>query len=387
MNLICPDWNKARRAAHASGQVLGTQTIPLSVGDRRVLAEPVHSRTPLPPNDASAMDGWAVCGAGPWSVIAEILAGAVSDFSLMPGEAVGIATGAALPANTSGILRTEHGNVSDVGLLMGDVTEGQDIRPSGEEAEANTLLIHEGTRLTPGHLGLAAAAGYDEIRVVRRPRAHYLVFGDELLHTGSAHDGKVRDSLGQQIPAWLDRLGVDVVDVSWVADTLAAHVRALNECSDVDIVVTSGGTAAGPVDFVRQALALTGGDLLIDTVAVRPGSPMLFGRWVESRWLIGLPGNPQAAIAALLTLGGPLVAALNGQPVPTLDVRKLRELVTSRGDLSRLVLCTSSGGECTPTSYIGSGMLRGLASADGFAVIPPSGARIGDLVPWLALPS
>jgi molybdopterin molybdotransferase len=386
MTLICPDWTKSRWAAHASGQILSTQVISLPAADRRVLAERVHARTPLPPHDASAMDGWAVCGAGPWSVIAEVLAGAVCDAVLTPGKAVAIATGAELPAHTSGILRAEHGHISDTGLLVGDVNEGQDIRLSGLEAQVDDLLIPPGTLLTPGHLGLAAAAGYDQIRVVRRPAARYLIFGDELLRSGRARDGKVRDSLGQQIPAWLNRLGVDVVDVSWVGDTLAAHVNALGDCTDVDVVVTSGGTAWGPVDYLRRALALTSGSLLVDTVAVRPGHPMLLGRWAEPRWLLGLPGNPQAAIAALLTLGSPLVAAFHGRPLPVLGQRRLSESVTSQGNVTRLVLCTSSGWEATPTAYSGPGMLRGLSTADGYAVVAPTGATKGEPVPWLALP-
>jgi molybdopterin molybdotransferase len=387
MTLICPDWNKARWAAHASAQILGTQVIALRAGDRRVLAERVHARTPLPPRDASAMDGWAVCGAGPWSVVAQVLAGTVPDTVLTPGKAVAIATGAELPVNTSGILRTEHGHICDRGLLVGDVDEGQDIRPSGLEAQVDALLIPPGTLLTPGHLGLAAAAGYDQIRVVRRPRARYLVFGDELLRSGRARDGKVRDSLGQQIPAWLNRLGVDVVDVSWVGDTLAAHVDALVNCTGVDVVVTSGGTACGPVDYLRQGLALTSASLVVDTVAVRPGHPMLLGRWAEPRWLLGLPGNPQAAIAALLTLGSPLVAALHGRPLPVLGRRRLSESVTSMGEVTRLVLCTSSGGEATPTAYTGPGMLRGLSTADGYAIVAPAGVAMAEHVPWLALPA
>jgi molybdopterin molybdotransferase len=387
MTLICPDWNTARWAAHASGQILGTQVIALRTGDRRVLAERVHARTPLPPRDASAMDGWAVCGAGPWSVIAQVLAGVVPDTVLAPGTAVAIATGAELPAHTSGILRAEHGHICDMGLLVGDVNEGQDIRLSGEEAQVDDLLIPPGTRLTPGHLGLAAAAGYDQIRVVRRPTVRYLVFGGELLRYGRARGGKVRDSLGQQIPAWLDRLGADVVDVSWVGDTLAAHVDALGDCAGVDVVVTSGGTACGPVDYLRQGLALTSASLVVDTVAVRPGHPMLLGRWAEPRWLLGLPGNPQAAIAALFTLGSPLLAALHGQPLPALGRRRLSESATSRGNVTRLVACTSSGGEATPTAYSGPGMLRGLSTADGYAVVPPAGATMTEHVPWLALPA
>lgn len=381
------DWNRARRLAHASGRLLAVQSVALGAADRRVLAENIVALTPLPARDASAMDGWAVSGPGPWSIVGDVRAGADPAVALRSGQSVTIATGAALPPGATGIVRREHGTTTYSGVLESQASSASDIRRAGEETPVGTLLVEAGTRLSPGHLGLAAAAGHDVAAVVQRPTARYLVLGDELLHTGTAREGKVRDSLGPQVPAWLERMGVDVVEVAWVADTLEAHIDALAASAGVDLVVTSGGTARGPVDFLHEGLARTSGRLVVDTVAVRPGHPMLLGRWDEHRWLLGLPGNPQAAIAALLTLGGPLIAALHGQLLPSLGERRITEYATSRGGATRLVLCTSFGAECTPAGFIGSGMLRGLAAADGFAVVPPSGAVMGDQVSWLPLPA
>jgi molybdopterin molybdotransferase len=386
MTLVNPGWDEARDAAFATGRALPAEIVRVGRADRRILAEDVRARTALPPRDASAMDGWAVGGEGPWRVVADLLAGELLDRPLAPGEAVVIATGAALPAGATGVLRSERGEVDAAGRLHGDVEPGQDVRPAGEEAHEGLLLIPSGTPLTPADLGLAAAAGHDELLVVRRPRARVLVFGDELLRSGLARDGKVRDSLGAQVPAWLRRMGVDVVGIEWVADTLDAHARALDSVADAELVVTSGGTAAGPVDHLRDALAHTGGRILVDTVAVRPGGPMMLGRWPGDRWLIGLPGNPQAAIAALLTLGSPLLDALHRRAPTTLASRRLAAPVASRDDRTRLVPCADVAGGCMPTDFIGSGMLRGLAAADGFAVVPRGRGAIGDEVRWLPLP-
>lgn len=386
MPATAPDWNRARRIAHRSGAALEDEALSVVDADRRVLAVDVPARTPLPPRDASAMDGWAVAGSGPWVIVGDVRAGGPPELSLADGEAVTIATGAAVPAGTTGIVRREDGVLAPDGRLSSMHPSSSDIRRAGEEVAAGELILTHGTVLGPAHLGLAAAAGHDTLDVVRRSRARYLVFGDELLRSGAAREGMVRDSLGPQVPGWLDRLGVDVVDVAWVADSLDAHREALAAATDVDLVVTSGGTAHGPVDFLREAVELTGGRLVVDTVDVRPGHPMLLGRWDEPRWLLGLPGNPQAAIAALMTLGAPLIAALHGQPLPRLGERRLTEYAAARGTATRLILCTSAGAECTPTAYIGSGMLRGLAAADGFAVIPPSGSVMGDPVAWLPLP-
>ena len=386
MPLVLPSWDDARAAAHAAARPLPTEVIPVARADRRVLASPLTARTPLPPSDASAMDGWAVAGAGPWWVGAQVLAGELHGHPLAPGHAVPIATGAAVPAGTTGVLRSEEGRLDAEGRLHGEVHPRQDIRPAGAEAPADEVLIEAGTTLNPAHLGLAAAAGHDDVTVMRRPRAHVLILGDELLRDGPARDGKVRDSLGGQVPAWLGRMGCDVVAVEWVSDTREAHAAALQGASDTDLVITSGGTAHGPVDFVREVLTATGGELLVAGVDVRPGSPMVLGRWPDERVLLGLPGNPQAAIVALMTLGPPVVDALAGRSLRSLGSRRLSGHVASRGDRTRLVPCALVGDECVPAHGIGSGMLRGLAAADGYAVVSGGQAANGDLVRWLPLP-
>ncbi len=156
------------------------------------------------------MDGWAVAGDGPWRVVGRVLAGGPTAAPLAPGEAVAIATGATPPAGARGVIRSERGSLDREGLLDGECVDGQDLRPAGEEAAYGDVLLDAGMRLTPGHLGLAAAAGTDELEVVRRPTARILVLGDELLTAGLAREGRIRDSLGPQLPAWLDRLGVRV---------------------------------------------------------------------------------------------------------------------------------------------------------------------------------
>jgi molybdopterin molybdotransferase len=386
MTVTSPTWDQARALAHESGHPLVTERIELRAADGRMLAEPVVAATALPAYQTSAMDGWAVSGPGPWLIVGEVLAGAPAHRGLVDGECVRIATGAIPPTGTTGVIRRERAERDAQDHITGSVSPGQDLRPAGEEATAGEMLLAPGRRLTPAHLGLAAAGGADDLVVQRRPRAAVLILGDELLTEGAARDGRVRDSLGPQIPAWLDRLGVDTVSSSHVEDTLEAHTAALMACPDVDMVVTTGGTAAGPVDHLHRALAATGGELLVDSVAVRPGHPMLMGRWGDGQWLLGLPGNPQSAVIALLTLGAPLIDALNGIPLPHLVTVTLVEDVDAPATETRLVLAQLDQGAATPTPHLGSAMLRGLALANGLAVIPPGGARAGDAVRWLPLP-
>lgn len=377
-----PDWYRARGLA-GDAEALPGESVPLSGADGRTLCEPVRALTDLPAFDTSAMDGWAVSGEGPWTVVGQVLAGQTPGVELAAGQAVGIATGAAVPAGTSAIVRTEHGSLDDV--LRG-TARAEDIRPAGEECRIGEVLAESGTVVGPALIGLLAAAGLDTVQVSAPPRVAVVLFGDELVEQGVAGIGRVRDALGPQLPGWIRRLGAEVVSVTRAEDTLAAHVGRIREAAGAaDIVMTTGGTAAGPVDHLHTAVEELGGHFVVDSVAVRPGHPMALARVGESR-LLALPGNPQSAIVALLSLGRPLIDALLGRATGELPKVTMTESAQAPPTEHRLLACRLREGRAVPVRHLGSAMLRGLAAADGFALLPPGGAAEGEPVPWLALP-
>ena len=382
-----PGWHEARDIAHACVAPLPVERVGLMEAHGLVTEEGVVALTPLPPSPVSAMDGWGVSGEGPWVVVGQVLAGDVWPAPLASGQAVRIATGAALPPGCDGVLRSEDGLIDGRGAVRGRVRAGGDVRRAGEEARAGETLIHAGATMTPARIGLAAAAGHDTVAVRRRPVVRLLVLGDEILAEGLARDGRVRDSLGPQLPGWLDRLGVDLVGTIHVPDTAQGQSAALAAAAaTADLVITTGGTAAGPADHLRAAVAATGGSLIVDQVACQPGHPMLLAGWPSGGRLVALPGNPLAAIVALLTLGQPLVAGLRGLPSEPLPHVWLGDFVSSQGAKTRLVPSRRVGDRVFPTEHIGSGMLRGLADADGFAVVAAGEGEPGSAAEWLALP-
>lgn len=377
-----PDWHTARRLAGQADALPG-ESVPLIDAEGRTLCEPVRARTDLPAFDTSAMDGWAVAGDGPWEIVGAVLAGQAPGPDLRAGQAVGIATGAAVPAGTSAIVRTEHGRLD--GTLTG-TARPEDIRPAGEECRAGDVLAESGSVVGPGLIGLFAAAGLDTVRVSAVPRVALVLFGDELVEQGVAGIGRVRDSLGPQLPGWIGRLGAQVVSLTRAQDTLAAHVQRIREATaDADIVMTTGGTAAGPVDHLHTAIGELGGRFVVDSVAVRPGHPMALARLGKTS-LLALPGNPQSAIVALLSLGQPLIESLLGRTPGALPEVVLAEAALAPPTEHRLLASRLRDGRAVPVRHLGSAMLRGLANSDGFALLPPGGAPAGEPVPWLALP-
>ncbi|WP_055532433.1 molybdopterin molybdotransferase MoeA, partial [Streptomyces alboniger] len=342
-----------------------------------------------------------------------ILAGHDRPEALGDGEAVRIATGARIPRDATAVLRSEHGRIDDKGRLhaLREVVPGQDIRPRGQECRSGDHLLPSGARITPAVLGLAAAAGYDTLSAVRRPRAEVLVLGDELLTDGLPRDGLIRDALGPMLPPWLRTLGAEVTGVRRLGDDPEALHEALTT-STADLVVTTGGTAAGPVDHVHPTLRRIGAELLVDGVAVRPGHPMLLARLRPGRHLVGLPGNPLAAISGLLTLAEPLLRTLNGRgpgqpggpattaaypastphhvstehPANTAYTAPVRDDVQGHPYDTRLVPVALRGEHAVPLRFNGPAMLRGIAAADGLAVVPPGGAHKGQELEILDLP-
>jgi molybdopterin molybdotransferase len=365
-------------------QAQSTHALSDAVG--QVLAEGLVSLVDLPPFDTAAMDGWAVRGPGPWELVGEVRAGDAAR-SLRDGECVQISTGAVAP-DGSAVLRSERGRVEHGKVRADDHTPpvGHDIRHRGEEVRSGDPILGRGQVLTPPAVGLAAAAGHDTVDVVARPRVSVLVLGDELVHTGVPSGGRLRDALAPQLPGWIEAMGAVPVEVTHVRDDLDSTERALM-ASPADIVMTTGGTARGPADHIRGAVAALGGRWLVDGVSVRPGHPMKLGVLPGDRSLVALPGNPLAAVSGLVTLAWPLINAQSGRPPSTAVTRPLAGRVDSSPGAHRLVPGQMVDGTIRLTTRPGPAMLSGMAVADALAVIPPGHAGdAGTGVQVIALP-
>lgn len=390
-------WEQARDLAYRAGAGVDrpARWVPLASADRLTLAEPLVTLTDLPAFPTSSVDGWAVRGTGPWRVVGRVLAGAVPPPLPSDGTCVEIATGAMVPAGTSAILRSEESSRTADGMVDGQPRPRPEWRDTAEEARAGEPLLPAGTAVTPGVIGLAASCGYDKLPVRPAPQVAVLVFGDELETSGAPAAGRVRDSLGPAVPAMLRRLGAEPLGgcdpLGPVQDTLLAHVEAVRAALDAgaEVVCTTGGTMHGPVDHLHPALAELGGGYVVDTVAVRPGFPMLLAELPGGRFLAGLPGNPQSAVVALVSLVVPLLAGLRGRRPPGGGTVTLGTPIPDRGPFTHLALVRRDPGDglAHPLPHAGSAMLRGLARASGFAVVAPGGpAPAGAQVPFVPLP-
>lgn len=383
-------WDLAREIAAKSFVQLPTENIPLIDAVGRVLAAEAKSLCALPAYETSAMDGWVLAGPGPWKIVGEIFTGKADLNPLITGHCMKIATGGVIPSGGQSVLRWEAAEEID-GYIKGETSLGEDIRPAGAESKTGDVLITSGVLLTPTMVGLLAAAGYDHVTVTKKVRAALFLLGDELIHHGIPANGQIRDSLGIQIPALLNQIGVEVIAINFMKDELSHLIEKFKEIIEsVDIIVTTGGTADGPQDHVHKIVAALDGKFLVDRIKARPGHPMLLAEIPsvsKKLALLGLPGNPQSAVVALLTLGTPLIYSLLGRnSIPLEEFPTAQELVAAKG-FTRLIAGNLIAHRFHAANYLGSAMLRGLAHSTGFAVIPSGTRAEGEMIRWLPLPT
>jgi len=196
----------------------------------------------------------------------------------------------------------------------------------------------------------------------------------------------VRDALGAAVPAFVGALGARGNPAVRAPDALDLLTAEIDD-ADVDVLVTTGSTAPGPDNHLRGVLRDLNARWLVDGVSVTPGSQMLLARLVDGRFLVGLPGEPTAALAGLITLVSPLVRALRGDP----PVERRRSAVlmddtvpADYADDTALVpvrLETSPAGtSARPMPMTGPDGQVGWARADAVAIVPPGAGYRGDVV-------
>ncbi|PZP62616.1 MAG: molybdopterin molybdenumtransferase MoeA [Pseudoxanthomonas spadix] len=331
----------ARLLAQAGALPLETCATDDATG--RVLAEAVRARTPLPPFDNAAMDGYALRSGGRtitagsvWPVAGRIVAGGAAP--QVPAAAWEIMTGAALPPGADSVVpyeRTERLDGARMRVLE-DIEPARHIRRAGSDLRPDDLIAAAGTPVDATLRMLLAAAGIARVQVRRAPRVAILSTGDELV--ADAHvplqAGQIRASNGPFLQTALGEAGAQVLACRTLGDDPAQFAAALAQVAvEADLVLTTGAVSAGVHDFVPAALDKAGAQPLFQGVAIRPGKPLLAARLAQGSLLLGLPGNPVATVVGFRFFAVPLLRHWLGRPREQPLLARLAEPVRGRGAL------------------------------------------------------
>jgi molybdopterin molybdotransferase len=394
------DWlsvREARQRILSSAEPLAPECVPLNEAIGRAIAAPVLARATLPPWDNSAMDGYAVraadvVGASLDSpvvlpVSGVVRAGGDAGRTLEPGSAIRIMTGAPVPAGADSVVRVEHTDREvDEGqvVITSDGDAGRNVRAAGQDMTEGALLFEPGHSITAGTIGVLAAAGRADIDVYAAPRVALLVTGDELRRT-DRYDDVVRglgvpESNGTMLAAMLREIGVHPIDLGIARDDPADLAACIAEGANADALVTTGGASMGEADLVKRALDTAGFELDFWRVRMRPGSPISFG-WLDRggrrQPVFGLPGNPSSAFVTFEVFVRPYLLRRAGHRnvYRRIVTCTAEERIPTPADLTyfqRVAVTRAEGGLVARlTGPQLSGLVRGLALADGLAIVPP----------------
>ena len=374
----------------------GSEIVPLADAWGRVTAADIEARLTHPPQDVSAMDGYAVRAgdAVPRVVVGASPAGHPWQGQMGPGQAVRLFTGSFVPTGADAVVLQEDTDVDGTEITIREsIRPGQHIRRAGQDFREGEIMVRAGTRLTPRQIGVAAAANHAWISVRRRPVIAILATGDEIVLPGERlSEGGIVSSNSHALSALVRACGGVPLLLPIAGDTREAIAAAARDAQAADLLVTTGGASVGDHDLVASALSEQGLALNFWKVAMGPGKPLMHGH-LGRLPLLGLPGNPISAYLCAALFLKPAIERLLGRPgdapatVPAILSAPL-PANDHRADHLRCRLAMENGAlVAAPASRQDSAMLRILADADGIILRAPHAppAATGDTVAVIRL--
>jgi molybdopterin molybdotransferase len=294
--------------------------IPLARAMGRITAQPITSQLDFPHWDNSAMDGYAVrcvdaIADATLEVALEIPAGKAPEGTLGPNQAARIFTGAMLPEGADTIVMQEHTErlEGQVKILTAPETQGMFVRSQGSYCRQGDQILGSGVRLGGAELAVLAAAQVAEVAVWQAPRVGVFSTGDELVGVDAIlQPGQIVDSNRIGLVGILQQMGLQVMDFGVVPDQLDRLRETMKGAiASCDIVISSGGVSVGDYDYVEGLLGELGGEVLVRSVAVKPGKPLTVAKFDQCLYF-GLPGNPVSALVTFWRFVRPALLKRSG---------------------------------------------------------------------------
>ena len=311
------------------------ETVSLDACRDRIVSEDLYSTVCSPSTDSSMKDGYAVKSDDIESaslenkitltVIDMAAAGIPAQKAVTRGTAIRIQTGATIPEGASAVLAEEFATrTADTLTVFNTAHPGRNIMPKGADVRVGERIARKGSRLSPGMIGLLAAAGFSQVPVYRQPSLAILATGDELVLPGRPlPPGKLYASNLEMLKAWCQRYGIQT-SFSILIDQPDLIARNIDAAIDThDALITSGGAWSGDRDFVAETLDRLGWKNVFHWIRIGPGKPVGFGM-LKNKPVFLLPGGPPSNFTAFIQIALPGLLKLSGDCRPSLPAMPVR---------------------------------------------------------------
>jgi molybdopterin molybdotransferase len=372
-----------------------SETVAISNGLGRVLAQDIASTLNVPPNDNSAMDGYAfthsaIQAAEGFTLIGKSFCGAPFIGKTKSGECIRIMTGGKMPACCDTVVMQENVRIENDKVYLTKTPKLHDhVRSCGEDIAKGELVFTRGKRLNAVDIGLLASLGISTVSVYDKLTAAIFSTGDELRQPGDVLNvGDIYESNRSSLHAMLERLNLKILDLGIIRDNKKAIREAfIHADSEADIVISTGGVSVGEADYNKEVLNELG-KINFWKIAMKPGKPFVFGQLPNSVFF-GLPGNPVSALVTFHQLAVPGIMKMQGQqtkPPVSIKMKSTANLKKSPGriDFQRGIMVVDEHGDTvvSPIKFQGSGILSSLSKANCYIVLAPAQGNVnaGDYV-------
>ena len=386
--------NNALKLINDNQKLTDIEEISIAEAHKRVLAEDIISYHDSPPFDKSAMDGFALIGEDTFGasqsvpknfkIIDAIGAGDFSDKTVGSNEAVVIATGAPIPDGANAVLMKEYTTSEGDNLtIFSQVTPGENVSPKSEDIEKGQKILDKNTFIRYQELGLIASAGYDKVKVFKKPMVKLIITGNELVEPtkNEIDKAKIINSNKYTIKSMIEDSGA-VCEITHAGDTFDEVKSAMLQASkDYDVIITTGGTAISKGDVVLDVVDDIG-EVLFHGVAIRPGKPIGAGV-VGGKMVFTLSGQPVAAMSQFDIFTRKYLFEMQGRSFDFKIVKRVSKLkIPSQLGRTDFIRAFSDEDYAKHVLNRGSGIIRSMVEANSYIIIDENdeGYQKDDLV-------
>ena len=357
------------------------EEIPIHDAHKRVLAEDIIAFHDSPPFDKSAMDGFAVIAENTFGasqsmpkefkIIDAIGAGDFTEKTVGECEAIVIATGAPIPKGANAVIMKEYTTTDGDDLtIYSQVTPGENVSPKSEDIEKGQKILDKNTFIRYQELGLIASAGYDTVKVFKKPKVKVIITGNELVEPTKEEIDKAKIINSNQftIKAMIEDSGA-IADIGRAGDSFDEVKEAILKASEeFDVIMTTGGTAISKGDVVLDVVADIG-EILFHGVAMRPGKPAGAGL-VNGKMIFTLSGQPVAAMSQFDVFARKYLFEMQGRSFDFKTVKRESQLkVPSQLGRTDFIRAVSDEQHAKHVLNRGSGIIRSMVEANSYIII------------------
>ena len=309
--------------------VTDEELVSLEDSFNRIISRDLTSNINVPHFRKSRMDGYAVIAEDTFGaeednlieleLIETIQAGDIPQKELNKGQCSYVATGAAIPENSNGVVMVEFSDKQENKVSISTaITPGTHIVEIGHDVNKGDIIVKKDTLIDLATIGMLASCGVKEVSVYKKPIVSLISTGNELVSQDikQLEIGKIYDINSIVLKKAIENTGVQVNFLGVVKDEYKDLKNIIDKAlGKSNIVILSGGTSKGEGDIGPRVLEdYDDIEILIHGVKIKPGKPIIFVK-IKEKILFILPGYPTSALSCFYVFIDNFLRNISGLPL------------------------------------------------------------------------